>query len=125
MKSNQDNMRKGVCKYCGQVRMVTSDSLTEQTDVDALASKECDCPEAKIQRNREQRYEKARQNIVKIFKDRLEMVEILCTGARGIANNEIDGIAIKCGKKTAKASATSKGTIKISRVEKNEDSLEN
>ena len=124
MSSNQTDMRKGVCRYCGQVRMVSSEPSAQQTDVDTIASKECDCTEAKIQKSRDQRYEKASQNIVNIFPDKKEITEILDMAARMIVNYKIDSVAVKCGKVTAKVSTTSKGSIKVSRIEKNENSLE-
>lgn len=39
MKSNQKNMREGVCKYCGQIRMVTSYASAAQDDVTDLSGK--------------------------------------------------------------------------------------
>ncbi len=124
MKSNQANMRKGVCKYCGQVRMVTSEALTPQDDVDAFASKECNCLEAQLQRKNDRKYEKAKRNIEIIFKNDPETAEILDMAARKIADDAIDGIAVKCGKMTAKVSGTGKGTIKVTKQEKDESSLE-
>lgn len=124
MKSNQANMRNGVCKYCGQIRMVKSEALTPQDDVDALASKECDCFDAKAQRNQDRKYEKARCNIDIIFKNDPETAEILNMAARKIADDKIDGIAVKCGRMTAKISGTAKGTIKVTKQEKDESSLE-
>lgn len=124
MKNNQENMREGVCRYCGQVRMVTLEASASQEDVDMLATKECDCPSAKIQRDRDQRYEKASRNIEKIFKDSQETAEILKMAAKKIVNDEIDSVAVKCGRMTGKASATSKGTIKVSRTDKDETYLE-
>lgn len=124
MKNNQENMREGVCRYCGQVRMVTLEASASQEDADTLATKGCNCPDAKIQRDRDQRYEKASRNIEKIFTDNLEISEILKMAAKKIVNDEIDGVTVKCGRMTAKAAATSKGTIKINRTEKAERSLE-
>lgn len=124
MKNNQENMREGVCRYCGQVRMVALEASASQEDVDTLATKGCNCPDAKIQRDRDQRYEKASQNIEKIFTDNLEISEILKIATKKIVNDEIDGVTVKRGRMTAKAAATSKGTIKINRTEKAERSLE-
>lgn len=59
MKNNQENMREGVCRYCGQVRMVTLEASAPQEDANTLATKGCNCPDVKIQRDRDQRYEKA------------------------------------------------------------------
>lgn len=122
MKSNQTNMRNGICKYCGQIRMVKSDAPSE--DADTLASKECDCSGAKIQRDKDKKYEKAKRNIEIIFKRDPDTAEILNMAARKIADDEIDGIAVKCGKMTAKISVTGKGTIKVTKQEKEESSLE-
>lgn len=125
MKNNNENMREGVCQYCGQLRMVPAEASAQQEEVDARATKGCDCTGAKIQRDKEQRYERASRNIEKIFADNQEICEILKLAAKKIVNDEIiDGVTVKCGRMTAKASATSKGTIKINRTEKEERSLE-
>ncbi len=122
--SNKENLREGVCKYCGQIRMVNAKPSIPQEDVNIIASKECDCFSAQMHRKRDRQYEKASVNIEKIFKDRPEMAEILRCAARKIADEQIDVVTVKCGAITAKASVTGKGTIKISRTEKNENSLE-
>ena len=122
--SNQGNLRKGVCQYCGQIRMVTAKAAADQEDVDKKATKNCDCPEATIQRKHDEQYESACRNIEEIFQDNQDMAEILKRSARMIADVKIDAVSVKCGEVTGKINATSKGTIKTSRTEKDERSLE-
>lgn len=53
----------GACKYCGSIRIVNAAADMTQTELDTIATEECDCEMAKNERNKEEQKEIATANI--------------------------------------------------------------
>jgi len=60
----------GVCRYCGSIRIVNAAADMTQTELDAIASEECDCEQAKFERNKEQQKDIAIANLKLLIADK-------------------------------------------------------
>ena len=129
---------RGVCRWCGQVRIVSYCVTKEEAD--ARAAEECDCAGAVRERRRLERVEKARENIDRVFGDGAteygqrpvggDVLDFLRHSAELMAGYVCAGDAISGVSVTvpdvcvAKLSVTSKGNVKVSRSETRVRSLE-
>ena len=60
----------GVCRYCGSLRIVNAAAEMTQTELDAIASEECDCDQAKFERDKQTKKEIAIANLNTLIGDR-------------------------------------------------------
>jgi len=112
-------MKTGKCIYCGQQNMVDiPDTATEQ-DCDIKATEQCKCEQAKKAKELKKIKLKSEANIEEYFtKDFPEMAEILKAAVGPIAQRKIEKITIDTGWGIqGKISITSKGKIKVEKVE--------
>ena len=70
----------GVCKYCGSIRIVNGAADMTQTELDAIASEECDCEQAKYERNKEQQKNIAIANLKLLIGDKCPKATVGLTG---------------------------------------------
>ena len=112
----------GCCRYCGQanVVMIPKDNNYTESDIDTLASSQCDCQMAAETKAREKRSTDASESIDEIFPEVESVRDFLKMGAHLIAVNEIDKLTVKIDEVTsAKLNMTPKGKIRIERIRKN------
>lgn len=60
----------GVCKYCGSIRIVNGAADMTQSELDTIASQECDCEMAKHERNKEEQKDIAIANLKLLIGDK-------------------------------------------------------
>lgn len=70
----------GVCKYCGSLRIVNGAADMTQTELDAMATEDCDCEQAKFERNKEQKKNIAIANLKLLIGDKCPKATIGLTG---------------------------------------------
>lgn len=112
---NEEKFVKGVCKCCGQGRILSSPADTQE-DADTMATMECTYPEGKTVRG--QMEEEA--VLEEIFHDVGEDVQYLLQEvARMIREEQIySGTSIKVAENVAAKFSLKKGLVHIVRAEK-------
>ena len=70
----------GVCKYCGSLRIVNAAADMTQTELDAMATEDCDCEQAKHERDKEQQKNIAIANLKLLIGDKCPKATIGLTG---------------------------------------------
>ena len=126
----------GTCHFCGQAILIDCLTTTPQEERDAEASWQCDCPQACIQREVEQKIENANARIDQLFgpeaeelgfkevKDR-DTIRQLQEMVAAVAHGKIRGGSLDIGWSTkAKISMSSKGKINVERTETSKYKLE-
>ena len=103
----------GFCKYCGQSRIIEAPEGFSTADLNEQASDECDCDEARRQRERRAKMEAAGMWAQNMFsKENGQLQTVLCA-IRSTFEGSIDYVTIKIGKKTHKIDTDSDGMIRI------------
>ena len=103
----------GFCKYCGQSRIIEAPEGFSAADLNEQASEECDCDEARRQRERRAKMEAAGMWAQNMFsKENGQLQTVLCA-IRSTFEGSIDYVTIKIGKKTHKIDTDSDGMIRI------------
>lgn len=103
----------GFCKYCGQSRIIEAPEGFSAADLNEQASDECDCDEARRQRERRAKMEAAGMWAQNMFsKENGQLQTVLCA-IRSTFEGSIDYVTIKIGKKTHKIDTDSDGMIRI------------
>lgn len=114
------------CRFCGQIVQFEGEAgLTEEEAVE-LASRNCQCEQAKVYRIWRQQEEKVIENISNLFGEGAEpenrkseaIVELLNAAAAQICHGKVESIAVTMqGNIKAKISRNSKGDVKVERTE--------
>lgn len=119
----------GCCYYCGNTAILDYPKDATQEVKDQIATKECECTQAKMEREMEQEIQRAKERIIQLFGD--ESIEmgfepipekrvhsILNTVVELISNKIIRGATIEIDSETkAKLTVSSKGKINIERTQ--------
>lgn len=115
----------GTCKYCGNLRIIQTVGDISQAEADEIASKECDCDEAKKMRKRESKIKKANDWADGYFETNPNIVPLFKEAFRSVANHETEKIAIKEGEWTHNIYLDSDGYLcrKSSKKVEEEDSF--
>lgn len=119
-------MTTGKCIYCGQQHMVeVLDTATEQ-ECDIAATEQCKCEQAKKAQEMKKAKFQSQTNIENYFeKDFPETAELLKAAVIPLHNGAIEKITIDTGYGIkAKLSVTSKGKIKVERLETKKQAVE-
>lgn len=105
--------RTAFCRFCNQARIIDApDNLSGEAYND-LASAECDCDEARRQRERRAKMEAAGAWAQNLFsKEHGQLQTVLCA-IRSTFEGSIDYVTIKIGKRTHKIDTDSDGMIRI------------
>ena len=124
-KIEETELQVGYCNECGQARQFQTSGEVEQPLLDEWATEECKCPAASERRTIKIRYERATENIEKLFGEKFpETVEVLKTALPFLIKDQIESITIKTGYDIdAKISVTAKGKVKVEKKIKNNISL--
>ena len=103
----------GFCKYCGQSRIIEAPEGFSAADLNEQASDECDCDEARRQRERREKTEAAGMWAKNIFsRENGQLKTVLCA-IRSTFEGSIDYVTVKIGKRTHKIDTDSDGMIRI------------
>lgn len=111
----------GVCKYCGQMRIVqvSEDKEYTQEDLDRIAESECDCDIASMMRKRTEAYGNLEGMLDERFpNDAIDEKEkhlknLLLAAGKEMSQMYIDAIGITSGKEKYSLSLTQKLTYKL------------
>lgn len=119
-------MHTASCRFCGQIVQFEGKAGLPEEELVELASRNCQCEQAKEYGKWWQQEEIARANISSLFGDGAEpenredeaIIELLNAAAAEICHGEVEGIAMSLqGNIKAKISRNSRGEIKVERVE--------
>ncbi len=112
----------GVCKYCGQTRTVeVADSADpKREELNEIATEECDCKEADIERNRKAMIEKATEEVNQYTENACEPAagRILMAAMEEVVNHRVGMVTVKVSKTVSYRMGMSKNNGLI--VERNE-----
>ena len=103
----------GFCKYCGQSRIIEAPEGFSAADLNEQASDECDCDEARRQRERRAKMEAAGMWAQNMFSRENGQLQTVLCAIRSTFEGSIDYVTIKIGKKTHKIDTDSDGMIRI------------
>ena len=111
----------GVCKYCGQMRMVqvSEDKNYTQEDLDRIAAGECDCDIASMLRKRNMAYGNLQGMLDERFPaDAIDekgshLKKLLLIAGKEMSEMFIDSIGIVSGKEKYSLTLTQKLTFKL------------
>ncbi len=103
----------GFCKYCGQSRIVEAPEGFSAADLNEQASDECDCDEARRQRERRAKMEAAGTWAQNMFSREDGQLQTVLCAIRSTFEGAIDYVTIKIGKRTHKIDTDSDGMIRI------------
>lgn len=104
MGKNEDNNElpssTGVCRFCGQQRIIQTVGEITQEKADEIATNECDCPEAKVYQNREGKIKRAREWADNRFEKNEHLISLFYEAFDRVTNYDVDKISIKAGEWT-------------------------
>lgn len=103
----------GFCKYCGQARIIKAPEGLSTADLNEQASDECDCEEARQQRERRAKMEAAGMWAQNMFSRENGQLQTVLCAIRSTFEGAIDYVTVKIGKKTHKIDTDSDGMIRI------------
>ena len=118
-------LQMGYCSACGQAKQFQTSGGVMQAHLDMWATDECNCEVGRIDRQIKKNHEKAEKNINNLFEKSFpETAEVLQIALPHILRDRIESITIKTGYNvTAKVSITSKGKVKVEKVENKKTAL--
>lgn len=87
----------GVCRFCGQQRIIKTIGEITQAKADEIATNECDCKEAKVFQNRASKIKRAREWADNRFMGHEEVIQLFYEAFDRIVNHDVDKISIKAG----------------------------
>lgn len=118
----------GACRHCGQISAEQPPGMDNQDEADAWVTEHCKCTQATLERNLRERIEDARRRVWELWGPGCErfsfdpveneIVEALCSLVELAAAGTIRSATIQTvdhGK--ASISVSTKGTIKVARIE--------
>ncbi len=122
----KEQLRTGKCIYCGQSHMVETSDVATEKECDIAATELCTCKQAKVAKDVEKAKLQSQTNIENYFeKDFPETAELLKAAVIPLHNRAIEKITIDTGYGIkGKLSVTSKGKIKVERLETKKQAIE-
>lgn len=122
----------GLCKYCGQIRMIqlSEDKEYTQAEIDNIAVSECDCDVAKILRKRTMAYGNLRGKLNERMPDEhidekeKHIKNLILDAAKLMSETFIDSISISSGQESYSLQITPKITYKFKIKSTEVESLE-
>ena len=89
----------GCCKFCGQSRIIdwNPDEPISQAEADELATKDCDCQDARVMQNREKKIQRAKEWIANRFAGNPIVIQLFNEAVKAVVNNEVENVSIKFG----------------------------
>lgn len=124
--------KTGVCRFCGQNKLVEVPDSFTQDEIDEEASTECWCMDAKAYKERkeyqamvEQAKTSAKGTTLQLFhEDHPDIEEVLNYAMNPLVDKKFKKITIATGGKTTAKMSFSNGSIKVEREDKTKNALE-
>lgn len=121
--------KTGICKYCQQTRLIEPDELlavvrdgTDPQDAaDAVATGQCDCVQAKNEREKKRSMGAANDYIENILEEDETAVELGKAAIRAVYVGTVDKCSLKIGKRTYTIDTDGGGDIRIKNKYQEED----
>ena len=118
-------VRTGFCKFCGQAVAIETERDMDQEQLDTEATSKCTCEEAMRKRKQKESAGAAINAVEILFKELPGMEQFLKSGVQAISNGDVYSISVDSGRGTqAKLKMTNKGSIRVTRIEKEKRELE-
>ena len=116
----------GNCKYCGNKRIVKGDPDMTQEELDYLATEECDCNKATLERKRENEAKVAEVNIENLFGESAPAAaELLKKSIYAIQHGSLKKVGIQIDAKVkAEIGLSAKDTVVVKRTYTNAEVLD-
>ncbi len=124
--------KKGVCRFCGQNKMIEVPNGYTQEEIDEEVTCECKCDEAKAYQEKKEREERleaqklsAQGTTFELFhNDFPEVEQILNKTIPLLVTKKVKKLTVNTGTKVTATIGISKGTIKVERTETSKYSRE-
>lgn len=110
----------GQCIYCGQTQMVdVGDGIPTKEELDKKATAMCDCDDAKNAQESAKVQTEAEENVESLFRKEFpDTASLLKAAVLPIMAGQMDKMTIDTGKRVkGQITRTSKGNIKVERIE--------
>lgn len=109
------DIRTGACRFCGQIYQFETDGAATEEQLDRWAEEKCDCIDAKVERRKREKGEKAKKDLKELLGEKYEdTYEILAQGIDMIIRYKAQKITVDTGKNgKVSVSETAKGGIKV------------
>lgn len=85
----------GVCKYCGQRQILQVETQITSETANEIATSRCDCPTAKIEKNRMSKIVRANEWADNRFENTPEVIWFFKQAIKAVTNNEVEQVIIK------------------------------
>lgn len=95
-------MKTGACKYCGQTRAFDVREAVSDAELDEMATEECTCSEARYQRERREKLERAEAWARETFTGTDNLLQTILCAVKATFEGSADRVTIKAGKNTYK-----------------------
>lgn len=115
------SQRGGICKYCRQVIMVEAPEEWPAAEVNQKATEQCDCPDAKRERNRRKRMQKAGEWARARFSENDGQLQMVCLAIKTVFDSDFDKVTIKTGREVFRIDVDKDGMIRIQREYKEQN----
>ena len=99
------------CRFCGQTRLIQTVGDTPQSELDEIATDQCDCEQAKKYHNRQQKIRKATEWANGYFENMPEVIPLFETAFKAVANFDVESVQIKAGEWTHNITIDSDGYL--------------
>ena len=111
-------MKTGACRYCGQTRAFDVREAVSDAELDEMATEQCDCAEAKLQRERQERLETAKRWAQREFEATEDLLRTVQSAIKAAFEGVADHVTVKVGRNTYKIDTDSDGLIRIKQTYK-------
>ncbi len=103
----------GFCRFCNQACMFDAVDGLSGADYNEIATQECDCTGAQIERARRAKMEAAGAWAKNIFSQSNGQLQLMLCAIRATFGGSVDYVTIKIGKRTYKADVDGDGMIRV------------
>lgn len=124
--SKNNLVQVGTCIYCGQTYQLETNGAAAEEQLNTWATQKCDCEQAIKAQETESIQNDAEENVEGLFRREFpDTASLLKAAIIPIMANTMSAITIDTGKRVkAKVSKTTKGNIKVERIETSKTVLE-
>ena len=119
-------LEEGVCRFCGQVKMLKVTDKTTQEQLDERVTAECDCQGAKAYKEKKKAEERLEEQktaaintTIELFHEDLPEIEkMLNSSIQLLVDGEVEKVTVKTGEKVTGQIGIKGDKIKVERIEK-------
>ncbi len=108
-------IQTGACRFCGQIYQFETAGQATEEQLDAWALEKCDCVDAKVERRKREKGEKAKKNLKELLGEKYkDAYGILAQGIDMIIRYRAQKVTVDTGANgKVSVSETAKGGIKV------------